>query len=60
MATTHLKSKAHFYEIREEQARQLSARFNSWVESGTPCILCGDFNDEPHSETIKMFQGEKV
>jgi endonuclease/exonuclease/phosphatase family metal-dependent hydrolase len=48
VATTHLKAKEKFEDIRHTQAKQLVKAFGE----GENHIICGDFNDVPDSKPL--------
>ena len=48
VATTHLKAKKGFEDIREVQAKQLARELGSMQN----LIVTGDFNDEPNSKAV--------
>ena len=52
VATTHLKAKRGFEEVRTVQAKQLSEKF----AEASNLIITGDMNDEPDSSAIAEFK----
>lgn len=63
---THLKAKEQNTEIRNQQVKQLLKFMNETKEEfleskkgsniNLGIVVCGDFNDEPHSEPIRLFE----
>ena len=52
IASLHLKAKVGFEEKREEQINALKEELKEYNKTNQPIIICGDFNDEPKSNSI--------
>jgi nocturnin len=59
IATTHLKSKPEFADIRKTQTAVFIDNVQHMVDKyNCPTIIGGDMNDEPQSDIIKLFKSK--
>jgi nocturnin len=57
VATTHLKAKPGFEEVRRAQGEQLLRALEAFRPAGAPLLLAGDFNDVPGSPVHALVEG---
>ena len=57
-AATHLKAKRGFEQVRLQQVQQLALRMRERAADWDEAVVCGDFNDEPSSESYKFFASQ--
>lgn len=59
-AVTHLKAKIGFETVRRKQVEQLTLRMSERNADWDEAVVCGDFNDEPTSESYKFFASQST
>lgn len=57
-AVTHLKAKRGFEAVRRRQVEELTERMRERSDEWDEAVVCGDFNDDPTSESYSFFASQ--